>query len=88
MGGVHLVRDNPLTRALAERLRALWEAYLGMDETAHSAILAAEYRAVSADRTVHLGKPSATEMAAAPIEDYWLRELQAWPAGEEAAIAT
>ena len=88
MGGVHATAQNELTRTLAERLRELWDAYLRIDETAHSAILAKEYRAVHPDGSVHIGKPSAKEIAAAPIEDYWLRELQAWSAGEEAAIAT
>jgi hypothetical protein len=88
MGGVHTTTQNELTRTIAERLRELWDAYLRVDEAAHSAVLAKEYRAVHPDGTVHLGKPSATEIAAAPIEDYWLRELQVWPTGEEAAIAT
>jgi len=37
---------------------------------------------------MHVGKPSAKEMAAAPIEDYWLRDMEAWPVGEEGAIVT
>jgi len=88
MGGVHAAAQNELTRTLGERLRDLWDAYLQVDEAAHSAILTGEYRAVHPDGSVHLGKPSEKEIAAAPIEDYWRRELQAWPAGEEAAIAT
>ena len=87
MGGVHAVGENELTRMLTEQLRALWDACLRVDEVAHSALLAEEYRAVHPDGSVHLGKPSAEEIAAAPIEDYWLRELQAWPAGDEAVIA-
>jgi len=88
MGGVHAAAQNELTQTLGERLRDLWDAYLRVDEAAHSAVLAEEYRAVHPDGSVHLGKPSEKEIAAAPIEDYWLRELQAWPAGDEAAIAT
>ena len=88
MGGVHSAAQNELTQTLGERLRDLWDAYLRVDEAAHSAVLAEEYRAVHPDGSVHLGKPSEKEIAAAPIEDYWLRELQAWPAGDEAAIAT
>ncbi|MGB7845051.1 MAG: nuclear transport factor 2 family protein [Candidatus Acidiferrum sp.] len=88
MGGVHAVAQNELTQAIAARLRELWDAYLRIDAPAHSAILTEEYRAVHPDGTVHMGKPSAEEIAAAPIEDYWLKDLQAWPAGEEAAIAT
>lgn len=88
MGEVHAVAENELTRTIAERLRGLWDAYVRADASAHSALLAKEYRAVHPDGTVHIGKPSAAEIAAEPIEDYWLTELQAWPAGEEAAIAT
>lgn len=87
MGKVRAAAQNDLTQAIAERLRELWDAYLRVDETAHSALLAKEYRAVHPDGTVHIGKPTAKEIAAAPIEDYWLTELQAWPTGEEAAIA-
>jgi hypothetical protein len=88
MGGVHATNQNELTRTIAERLRELWDAYLRVDEAAHSAVLAKEYRAVHPDGSVHLGKPSAKEIAGGPMEDYWLRELQVWPRGEEAAIAT
>lgn len=59
-----------------------------VDESAHSALLADDYRAVHPDGTVHMGKPTAKDVAAAPIEDYWLRDLEAWPVGDEGAIAT
>ena len=89
MGGVHATNQNELTRTIAERLGELWDAYLRIDGAAHRRVLAKEYRAVHPDGTVHIGKPSAKEIAAAPIEDYSLRELQVWPTGEEAAtIAT
>jgi hypothetical protein len=87
MGRIQSASAGELTEALAVRLRDLWDAYVRIDEAAHSAILMEEYRAVHPDGSVHLGKPSAKEIAAAPIEDYWLTELQAWPAGDEAAIA-
>jgi hypothetical protein len=88
MGEVRATAQNELTRTIAERLRGVWDAYVRVDAEAHSALLAKEYRAVHPDGTVHIGKPSAAEIAAEPVEDYWLTELQAWPAGEEAAIAT
>ena len=37
---------------------------------------------------MNVGKPSAKEIAAEPIEDYWLRDLESWPVGDEGAIAT
>jgi len=85
---IHLAKENELTRALAERLQRIWDAYMRVDEKEHSEFLAEEYRSVHPNGTVHVGKPSAAEIAAAPIEDYWLRELEAWPVGEEGAIAT
>lgn len=88
MGEVQAAAQNELTRVIAERLRELWDAYMRVDAVTHGGILAEEYRAVHPDGSVHIGKPSAAEIAAEPIEDYWLTELQAWPAGEEAAIAT
>lgn len=88
MARIHAAKDNELTRALAERIRGLWDAYLIADTEAHSELLAEDYRAVHPDGTVHLGKPTAEEIAGAPIEDYWLRELEAWPVGDEGAIAT
>jgi hypothetical protein len=43
---------------------------------------------VHLDGSVHIGRPSAAEITAEPIEDYWLADLQAWPVGEDGAIAS
>ena len=75
-----------MTQLLAERLRKVWDTYLVADEEVLSGLLASDYRAVHPDGTVHLGKPNAKEMAAAPIEDYWLRDVEAWSVGDEGAI--
>jgi len=88
MPRIQRAKENDLTRELAERLRNIWDAYLLADEEAHSEMLADDFRAVHPDGTMHVGKPSAKEMAAAPIEDYWLRDMEAWPVGEEGAIVT
>ena len=88
MGEIQLLTQSELTWTLAEKLRKMWNAWMKFDEFAHGEILAEDYRAVHPDGTVHIGKPRAAEMAAQRIEDYWLRELQAWPVGEEAAIVT
>jgi hypothetical protein len=85
---VQLEKDDDLTRVLAERIEKIWDAYIARDERAHSAFLADDYRAVHPDGSVHTGKPTAKQIAAAPIADYWLCELQAWPVGAEGAIAT
>jgi hypothetical protein len=86
MGEIRAGTQNELTLIIAGRLRELWSAYVRVDEAGHSALLTREYRAVHPDATVHPGKPSAKEIAAAAIDDYWVTELQAWPVGEEAAI--
>jgi hypothetical protein len=88
LGRIHATKTDPLTSALVDRLQKLGDAYLLADEEAHSAFLADDYRAVHPDGTVHVGKLSAKEIAAEPIEDYWLRDLAAWPVGHEGAIAT
>jgi Domain of unknown function (DUF4440) len=85
---IQVGKENELTQALAERLAQVWDAYLMVDEAAHSALLAEDYRAVHPDGAVHIGKPTAKDMVAAPIEDYWLRDLEAWPVGDEGAIVT
>lgn len=64
----------------------MWDAYRAQDERAHSEILADDFRAVHPDGSVHIGKPTAREIAATPIEDYWLREIQAWPVGAQKAV--
>ena len=88
MSRIHIEKDDPLTRAIAQRIVKLWDAWLAQDAAAHNALLANDYRAVHPEGFTRAGKPSAKELAAAPIEDYWLREVQAWPVGDEGAIAT
>jgi hypothetical protein len=88
MGEIHVTGQNELTRVLAERHREMWDAYMRVDEAARSTFMTEDFRAVHPNGTVHIGKPSAKEIAAEPIEDYWLTEMQAWPVGKEAAIVT
>lgn len=88
MARIHRIKDNELTNTIAEGLGKTWDAYLVGDESAHSEMLAEDYRAIHPDGTMRTGKPTAAEMAAAPIEDYWLREVEAWPVGDEGAIVT
>lgn len=88
MGEIRLLNQTELTWMMAEKLRKLWNAWVSHDEAAHNELLAEDYRAVYPDGTVHQGGPSRAEMAAQPVEEYWLAELQAWPVGDEAAIVS
>jgi hypothetical protein len=88
MGDIQLLTENELTWIMAEKLRKVWNAWVKHDEAAHDELLAEDYRAVYSDGTVHVGGPAAGEMDAQPVEDYWLKELQAWPVGQEAAIVS
>jgi Domain of unknown function (DUF4440) len=88
VGQVHLLSNNDLTRMLAWRLEEVWDAYVRLDEETHNKYLTEDYRAVHPDGSVHLGRPSAMDMAAAPIEDYRLADLQAWPVSDDGAIAS
>jgi hypothetical protein len=80
---VHPIRENELTRDLADRIQEIWDAYLVVDEAAHSELLADDYRSVHPDGTVPLGKPTAQEIAAAPMKDYCLRDLEAFRRGRK-----
>ena len=86
MGEVHLLSQSDLTKALAWRVDDIWDAYARVDEQAHNKYLTEDYRAVHPDGSVHVGRPTSSEMAAEPIDDYWLADLQAWPIGEDGAI--
>ena len=88
MGRIHLTKEEGLAPELAARVEEVWNAYLAVDQEAHSAVLADDYRAVHPDGSVHVGKPSAQEIAAAPIEDYGSGSSEVWPVGEEGAIVT
>ena len=75
MSRIHLEKTDELTRALAERIECIWEAYLALDEHAIAALLADDFRAIHPHGSVHLGKASRKDMATLAIEDYRLREL-------------
>ncbi|MBI4166851.1 MAG: nuclear transport factor 2 family protein [Acidobacteria bacterium] len=77
-----------VTRAISSRLLTLWDAWRNQDVTAHNAVLAEGYSAVHPDGTVHAGKPSSQEMAAAAITGYSLSGLRVALVGPEAALVT
>lgn len=88
MSEIHILSQNDLTRTLAARHGEMWDAYVRIDEDSHNQFMTEDFRAVHPDGSLHIGRPTAAEIAAEPIEDYWLADMQAWPVGEEAAIVT
>jgi hypothetical protein len=88
MGEIHQLSQSELTTTIAQKLREMWDAYVRIDEPAHTKCFTPDFRAVHPDGTVHIGAPTAAEIAANHIDDYWLTNLQAWPVGQEGAIAT
>ena len=77
-----------VTRAISTRLLTLWDAWKNKDAAAHNAALADEYSAVHPDGTLHAGKPTAPEIADAPIIGYNLSVLQVASVGPDAALVT
>ncbi len=77
-----------LTEVISPRLFALWDAYKNKDAAAHNAFLTDDYTAVHPDGTLHSGKPTAQEIAAAPIAGYKLSHLCVAPIEVDAAIVT
>jgi len=88
MGEIHQLSQSELTTTIAQHLREMWDAYVRIDEPTHTQCFTPDCRAVHPNGTVHIGPPTAAEIAANHIEDYWLTNLQVWPVGQEAAIAT
>ncbi|HEV2176048.1 MAG TPA: nuclear transport factor 2 family protein [Terriglobia bacterium] len=87
MDRIGLATDDALTRTIAARLLALWEAYRKLDTRAHNAILADDYTSIHADGTFHDRKPTAQEIAAGRMTAYTLTELRAVPVGSGVALA-
>jgi hypothetical protein len=80
--------QHPLTLALADCHRRMWDAYMAVDEKAHSEFLTADFRSVDPAGIVHTGRPTAEQIAATPIEGYRLLHMDANPIAAEAALAT
>jgi hypothetical protein len=87
MGEIQLVAADWLTQLIAERIRKIWDAYMAVDASGHNELLAEDYSAVHPDGSFHLGRPTAQQIAAAPIAGYWLTGMQTWPITGEVALA-
>jgi len=69
--------DDELTRQIAARVSAMWDAYLSQDVVRHNAFLADDYLAVFPDGTARAGKPTPQDIAAALMTRYTLSNLHA-----------
>ena len=77
--------DEP-TRAIGAQLHKLWDCYKNLDAAGHNAILTDDYTAVHPDGSIH-HKPTAQQIAAAPIRGYSLTDLHAAPLAPGIALA-
>ena len=87
MGEIQLAAADWLTQLIAERIRKIWDAYEAVDAAAHDELLTEDYSAVHPDGSFHPGRPTAQEIAAAPIAGYWLTRMQTWPITGEVTLA-
>lgn len=77
-----------LVGAISPRLFALWEAWKNQDFAAHDAILTEDYTAIFPDGTLQETKPTAQQIAAAPISSYTLTGLRAVPIEHNSALVS
>jgi len=80
--------SQELTQAISTRVLKAWDAWKNNDAAALSTVLADDYSAVHPDGTVHAGKPTGQEIAAAPITSYDLARLRVASVGPDAALVT
>jgi hypothetical protein len=77
-----------LTQAIRPRLLAIWEHYKNQEADAHNTLLADDYQAVGPDGILRSRKPTAQEIAQAPLTAYMLVQVTAVPLGPDVALVT
>lgn len=82
-----MTKPADLTQEIAPRLFAIWDAYQNQDAVRHNSILADDYTAVHPDGSVH-GKPSAQQIAAAPITRHTLARLRVVALAPDVALVS
>jgi len=73
---------------ISRRFSKAWDAYKNRDAACLGALLAAEYTAVNPDGTLHLGKPTLQDIAAAPIAGYSLSDMRVEMLEADVALVT
>jgi hypothetical protein len=85
---VAVTTQDALTKALADRVRQSWAAWKKGDAAAFDALTTEDYREVAATGTLHFYRFTSQELAAFPITQFTISQLQALPIGHEGALVT
>jgi hypothetical protein len=85
---VSVTTRDALTEALAGRVRQVWAAWKKGDAVAFGALTTDDYREVLATGTLHFYRFTSQELAALPITQFTISQLQASPIGQEGALVT
>ena len=85
---VAVATQDALTKTLAGRVRQTWAAWKKGDAAAFGALTTEDYREVAATGTLHFYRFTARELAAFPITQFTVSQLQALPIGREGALVT
>ena len=85
---VSVATQDVLTRTIAGRVRQSWAAWKRGDAAAFDALTTEDYREVAATGTLHFYRFTTQELAAFPITQFTISQLQAVPIGNEGALVT
>jgi hypothetical protein len=85
---VAVATQDALTKTLADRVRQSWAAWKRGDAAAFGALTTEDYREVAATGTLHFYRFTSQELAAFPITQFTISQLQALPIGHEGALVT
>jgi hypothetical protein len=85
---VSVTTQDALTKILADRVRSAWAAWKKGDAAAFAALTTEDYRSVLATGTLHFYRPTSQELAAFPITQFTISQLQALPIGQDGTLVT
>ena len=85
---VAVATQDALTKTMAGRVRQAWAAWKKGDAAAYAALTTEDYREVAATGTLHFYRFTSQELAAFPITQFTISQLQALPIGHEGALVT
>jgi len=85
---VAVATQDALTKTIADRVRQSWAAWKKGDAAAFDALTTEDYREVAATGTLHFYRFTSQELAAFPITQFTISQLQALPIGHDGALVT